>query len=166
MAHRYGLLGPDFLPVHVNYLAPGDAEILGRSGSSVVHCPGSHDYFGHQEFPLRELESAGVNVCLGTDSLASARRIAGNDPSLDLWNEMRIFVEKHRVNPRRAIEMVTTGAARALGMHQDAGRIHEGLWCDAAAVTYAGPISESCIFERILFESEVREVMISGEVIQ
>ena len=36
---RLGLLGRNFLAVHANYLASGDAEMLGRRHASVVHCP-------------------------------------------------------------------------------------------------------------------------------
>ena len=68
---RAGLLCDRLLAVHANYLARGDAARLGRSGASVVHCPRSHDFFGHRRFPLEELALAGVNLCLGTDSLAT-----------------------------------------------------------------------------------------------
>lgn len=68
---RAGLLCDRLLAVHANYLARGDAARLGRSGASVVHCPRSHAFFGHRRFPLEELALAGVNLCLGTDSLAT-----------------------------------------------------------------------------------------------
>lgn len=68
---RTGLLCDRLLAVHANYLTNGDAARLGRSGASVVHCPRSHAFFGHRRFPLEELALAGVNLCLGTDSLAT-----------------------------------------------------------------------------------------------
>ena len=68
---RTGLLCDRLLAVHANYLTHGDAARLGRSGASVVHCPRSHAFFGHRRFPLEELAMAGVNLCLGTDSLAT-----------------------------------------------------------------------------------------------
>lgn len=40
-----GLLGRNFLAVHVNCLARGDAAALARKQATVVHCPRSHDYF-------------------------------------------------------------------------------------------------------------------------
>jgi len=70
---RLGYLKARLLAVHVNYLGPEDARILGEHGTSVVHCPRSHAYFGHAPFPFEELRAAGVNVALGTDSLASVR---------------------------------------------------------------------------------------------
>jgi len=35
---RNGYLADNLLAVHVNYLAPGDAALLGRRGVSVAHC--------------------------------------------------------------------------------------------------------------------------------
>jgi len=93
-AHRLGMLHRNFVAVHVNYLAEGDAELLGKHGCSVAHCPRSHDYFQHDAFPFDELKNAGVNICLGTDSLASSRVEEGKIPTLNLWDEMRLFARK------------------------------------------------------------------------
>ncbi len=68
---RCGALTPSLLAIHANYLAPGDAELLGRCGTHVVHCPRSHEYFRHQAFPFEALSAAGVNISIATDSLAS-----------------------------------------------------------------------------------------------
>src|SRR5262249_10631713 len=71
---RCGALDANLLAIHVNYLGKRDAALLGQKRASVVHCPRSHAYFGHDPFPLRKLSRAGVNICLGTDSLASVRQ--------------------------------------------------------------------------------------------
>ncbi|MGZ8901647.1 MAG: amidohydrolase family protein, partial [Limisphaerales bacterium] len=101
LAHEYGLLGPNFLAAHVNYLARGDADLLGQSGTSVVHCPRSHDYFQHAPFNYSDLRKAGVNICIGTDSLASSRKEGSQPPELNLWDEMRLFAKRNpAVSPR------------------------------------------------------------------
>ena len=71
---RRGCLDENLLAVHVNYLWRHDAGVLGRNRVSVAHCPHSHDYFHHLRFSREELEGAGVNLCLGTDSLATRAR--------------------------------------------------------------------------------------------
>jgi cytosine/adenosine deaminase-related metal-dependent hydrolase len=68
-----GMLGENLLAIHANYLSADDVQRLARSGTSVVHCPRSHEYFQHQRFPWEELHCSGINLCLGTDSLATAR---------------------------------------------------------------------------------------------
>ncbi|MEO7298814.1 MAG: amidohydrolase family protein [Verrucomicrobiota bacterium] len=70
---RLGVLSEKFLAVHANYISESDAALLGQRHCSVVHCPRSHEYFGHKKFPYQMLSDAGVNICLGTDSLASVR---------------------------------------------------------------------------------------------
>jgi len=68
---RFGALTSSLLAIHANYLAPGDAELLGKHGVHVVHCPRSHAFFRHQAFPYEALNTAEVNISLATDSLAS-----------------------------------------------------------------------------------------------
>lgn len=68
---RADALTSALLAIHVNYLSPGDADLLGKHGVHVVHCPRSHAFFRHQAFPFEALSTAGVNISLATDSLAS-----------------------------------------------------------------------------------------------
>lgn len=136
---RYGLLGPDLLAVHANYLAVGDAELLAQHGVSVVHCPRSHAYFGHRPFPWPGLVRAGVNVCLGTDSLVTVPR--RQEQVLDLFAEMREFLSRHPgTRPETAVHLVTTNAARALGWAGRVGELRPGAWADVIAVPFAGPM--------------------------
>lgn len=138
-AERCGLLGPNLLAVHVNYLAPGDATRLARRGASVVHCPRSHAYFGHAPFPFRRLVRAGVNVCLGTDSLATVRRVSRALPELNLFEELRAFAAAHPdVSPEVAVRMVTVNPARALGLAGRLGELKRGAWADAIAIAFNG----------------------------
>ena len=55
----------------------------------VVHCPRSHDYFRHPPFLRERLANAGVNLCLGTDSLATTRKTGKQKPELNMFEEMR-----------------------------------------------------------------------------
>lgn len=66
-----GLLEPCDLAFHGNELSP-DAASFFRAPRGLVHCPGTHRWFQRRPAPLRQWLDAGVNVCLGTDSLASA----------------------------------------------------------------------------------------------
>jgi cytosine/adenosine deaminase-related metal-dependent hydrolase len=167
LASEYGLLSSRFLAVHVNYLAPGDAGLLARARSSVVHCPRSHEYFQHDPFPFAELSKAGVNICLGTDSLASSVKVNNRPPELDLWSEMRLFSRNYPgVSPREIFGMVTSRAAAALGKASEIGSLTPGAWADCGAVAYSGKISEAAMCEELLHVEEVREVFIAGELIR
>ncbi len=134
-----GLLGPHTLLAHVNYLQAGDAARLGRSGTHVVHCPRSHDYFGHDAFPLAELQAAGVNLCLGTDSLLSVRRLGRPRLELDLFEELRGCCDRHPgLSPEALLALVTSSAARAIGRDGELGELRAGTLADLIAVPMNG----------------------------
>ena len=140
-----GLLGPNVIATHVNYLSPGDASLLARKRTNVVHCPRSHDYFRHREFPYRKLARAGVNLCLGTDSLATVRKHPQRDLELSLFHEMRAFAMKHsRVRPNHILAMTTVNAARALGLRGQIGELVKNACADLIALPFSGPLREAC----------------------
>ena len=127
----YDVLSPDFLAVHANYLAAGDAELLARSGASVVHCPRSHAFFSHRAFPREELERAGVNLCLGTDSMATMRKSRSEPMALNLFSEMRMAARSFPgLSPQCIVEMTTTNAAKAIGRRRDLGCLAPGAVAD------------------------------------
>ncbi len=108
---------------HVNYCDDGELQMLAGSGASVVYCPRTAEYFGHRGHRYREMMAAGINVCLGTDSLAS-------NPDLSVLKEAALLVRRDGVPPYRAMEMVTVNGARALG--ERAGVLAAGMRADVA----------------------------------
>lgn len=156
------LLGPRFSAVHANYLERGDAELLARSGSSVVHCPRSHAFFGHRRFPFRQLHTHGVNIALGTDSLASIRTPRGEKPRLDMFAEMRTLVEHSRdISPREALRMATVNGAQALGLAGRAGCFQPGVYADLIAFPFSGP-RRSVYSAALQFTGTIETSMIAG----
>jgi aminodeoxyfutalosine deaminase len=142
---RHGVLGENLLAVHANVLARGDAQLLGRCGAHVAHCPRSHAYFRHPRFPLDELAAAGVNVCLGTDSLVSVRKERGRAASLDLFAEMRCLAARRpRLAPERIVRMATVNGARALGLAGRIGELTEDAFADLIAVPNSGRLADAC----------------------
>lgn len=159
---RQGLLSPSLLAVHANLLWRDDVELLARSGASVVHCPQSHDYFRHPRFPLPELRAAGVNLCLGTDSLASTRKLRGQRPTLSITDEFRSFdAHNSGLTPRESLALATLNGARALGLAGLAGEISAGAWADLAVIPFSGSLkeAESATMEHI---GNVAATMIDG----
>src|SRR5687768_4936859 len=118
-AHELGLLQPNLLAIHCNYLAPGDAELLAKNSVTVVHCPRSHAYFKHAPFPYHELRAAGVNVALATDSLASIRADKADGGTLNMWEEIRSFCAATHVDRSDAIAMATPRAGNKIGSAAD-----------------------------------------------
>jgi cytosine/adenosine deaminase-related metal-dependent hydrolase len=142
---RLGYLADNVLAVHVNYLAPGDAALLARRGVSVAHCPRSHAFFQHRRFPLEELAGAGVNLCLGTDSLASVSKVRGRPTELNLFTEMQAFGKAHpEAPPETIVRLATLGGARALGMQGTIGELSENALADLIAVPFTGTGPDAC----------------------
>jgi len=135
---RLGYLGPDLLAVHLNYLGPEDPAILARHGVHAVHCPGSHAYFHHRPFPCATLMEAGVNVCIGTDSMASMPRQGGRLRALDMFAEMRLMAEGcPGLAPGTLLRMATVHGARALRREGELGVLAPGAEADMMLVPYA-----------------------------
>ena len=121
--------------VHVNELDEADFALLARPEwreLSVVHCPKSHRFLHHNRFSLERLREIGLNICIGTDSLAS------ND-SLNLFAEMRTARRNFpSLSSLDFLEMVTLNPARALEQESQLGRIAPGFLADAIAIPYSG----------------------------
>lgn len=159
---RHRLLGPHLLAIHLNYLAPGDARLLAQKNASVVHCPRSHDYFKHAAFPYRALANAGVNICFGTDSLATVRTTRRIKPELNLFREMQAFATQHLTVPdHKIIRMATLNGAHALGQTGLIGELNRNAWGDVIALPFTG--KRSTIHESIIyFSGNVIANMIGG----
>ena len=160
---RNKLLGENVLAIHVNYLARGDATLLAKNKTHVVHCPRSHDYFKHAKFERERLANAGVNLCLGTDSLATTRKTGKQKPELDLFAEMQLLAERDpTVSPLEILHMATVNGARALGLAGQIGELSKNADADLIAVPFAGKIAG--VHEALLQHSgSVSASMIDGQ---
>jgi cytosine/adenosine deaminase-related metal-dependent hydrolase len=148
-----------WLLAHMNELDEDDFAWLARRPSadrpSIVHCPGSHQYFGHAPFPLARLRDAGVNICLGTDSLAST-------DTLSLFDEMRKLAQNQpQLRADEIVAMATANGAQALGIA--AGRLQAGALADLIALPFSGEGNR--VHEAILAHHEpVTWMMVNGQV--
>jgi cytosine/adenosine deaminase-related metal-dependent hydrolase len=132
---RHKMLGENLIAIHVNLLAHGDAKLLGKHRVNVVHCPRSHAYFRHPPFLRERLANAGVNLCLGTDSLATTRKIGKQKPDLNMFEEMRLLAASDKnISPAEILRMATVNGARALGLAGQAGELSENFSADLIAI--------------------------------
>lgn len=128
LAKATGVLGPQTILAHVNYVSDRDIGIIAASGSSVAYCPRTHAAFGHPPHRFRDMLAAGVNVCLGTDSLAS-------NPSLSILEETRFLRRRHAdVDANTLLAMATAHGAKALGLADQAGALSVGRSADIAVL--------------------------------
>jgi cytosine/adenosine deaminase-related metal-dependent hydrolase len=160
---RCGVLSENCLAVHVNYLAEGDARLLAARKTSVVHCPRSHFYFGHDKFPLNSFTRANVNVCFGTDSLATIYKKRRQTVELNMFAEMQTFAASQpQVSPERILQMATVNSARALGMAGQTGEISEKALADLIAIPNNGKL-ENASEAAVHHQGNVSASLIDGE---
>jgi cytosine/adenosine deaminase-related metal-dependent hydrolase len=153
------LIDPDCILAHLNELDDRDLEILSRTewrNLPIVHCPKSHRFLHQKRFPLEALTERGLNVCLGTDSLAS------ND-SLNLFSEMRMAQKIYQtLTAQDLLEMVTTRPARALKLQRELGKIAPGFLADCIALPYKGDVRD--VFEAIVQNrNQIKWMMVNGQ---
>lgn len=117
-----------FLLAHVNYLTDEELAALARTNHSVAYCPRSHRFFQHPPHRFVEMMRRGVNVCLGTDSLAS-------NTSLSILDEMRFLNREFpQLAPATILRMATLNGAGALGWADRIGSLTPGKAADLIAI--------------------------------
>jgi cytosine/adenosine deaminase-related metal-dependent hydrolase len=140
LLHANGILELAPLVIHAVRADAADIAALAAAGASVAHCPIANARLGHGSAPVVELRAAGVNVALGTDSVASNNR-------LDLLEEARAaqLLQRARLTSASALpaaellHMATLGGALALGLAHRVGSLDVGKDADLCAVRIGAP---------------------------
>jgi cytosine/adenosine deaminase-related metal-dependent hydrolase len=126
-AESMGILHPALVAAHCVQADDADLALLARRHVAVALCPRSNLRLGVGLPRLEAMRAAGVRLCLGTDSLASA-------DSLDLMEDVAVLRKAFpAVEPASFVTMATQGGAEALGL-ADLGVIAPGK---RAALAYA-----------------------------
>ncbi|MEK7699795.1 MAG: amidohydrolase family protein, partial [Planctomycetota bacterium] len=125
--NELGVVNNRTLLIHCNYVSDEEVAILQSSGASVAFCPGSHRFFGHTNHPVQRFLDAGINVGIGTDSLAS------ND-TLSVLDELKSLSTNHALSPQTLISMATINGAKAIGLESKVGQLREGFEADICGV--------------------------------
>jgi aminodeoxyfutalosine deaminase len=119
-----------FLAAHVNDATSEAIEILARTQTSVAYCPRASEYFGaHLHFGphrYREMLQAGINVCLGTDSIVNLSPSEVDRSGMSILDEMRLLHRRDSTDPMTLLRMATSNGARALALDPDLWRITPG----------------------------------------
>ncbi|MGB5178380.1 MAG: TRZ/ATZ family hydrolase [Gammaproteobacteria bacterium] len=130
-----GLISPAMLAVHMTQLSTEEISEFAGGGAHVVHCPESNLKLASGFCAAHTLNTAGINVALGTDGAAS-----NND--LDMLGEMRtaallgkaVCGDASALPAHTILKMATLNGAKALGIDAEAGSLLAGKWADITAV--------------------------------
>lgn len=154
---RKGLIGPNWLLVHLNEMSEEDFDLIRHYKLNIVHCPESHRYFKHSLFQHKRLHDLGMNICLGTDSLAS-------NEGLNLFAEMRAVLNGEPwMSPEEVLKTVTVNAAAALNLEDSLGKLVPGAFADMIALPFNGEVPR--VYEAILQHRQpVEWMMVDGRM--
>lgn len=139
---RHGVLETKPLLAHCVTVDDTDIESIQAKQAGVAHCPKSNAKLGHGHAPFLKFLQQGVNVGIGSDSVAS-------NNICDLLEETRFATlmtrgigetdtDRHLPGAEAALFSATLGGARALGIDKETGAIAEGLQADLTIIRLDG----------------------------
>ena len=156
-----GLLNPKTLFAHVVHTTPEDQKQLAAGGAAVIHNPDSNFKLGSGIAPISQYLDNKINVCLGTDGVAS-----NND--LSMFGAMDLMAKGQKVlasdiskfTTWMALWSATRAGAKALGLAQELGQIKVGFLADLISVDmnfpHLSPLSDPV--SHLVFSTQGLEV--------
>lgn len=148
-----GFLGPDVLAVHCIHMSADEIALWKEHDVKVSHTPMSNMLGGSGVAPVVEMLGEGITVSIGHDCFFT----------LDIFEYVRTTYLLHKVhhqNPMvipafQAIDMVTTSAARALGMEDEIGSLEVGKRADVLIIR---PNQPSPLVLQVFYDTLVNDV--------
>ena len=168
-----GVLGPELSCAHGVWLTEEDIDLLAQNNTTICHNASSNLRLKNGVAPVNPMLARGVNVSLGTDSVAI------NDDD-DMIQEMRLVSKLHRqpsieapaVTSHQVLKMATRNAAQPTFFPQT-GSLEKGKRADMVLMNLSSieePYlnSEIDIVDALLYRGKARQVdtvIIDGEAV-
>lgn len=145
-----GVLDAHTLVVHGVQLDDAGLARLAAIGCTLVTCPRSNQWVGVGVPPIARFYASGVQVAVGTDSLASVE-------DLNLFSELKAMRWLAPSLPaRRILESATLTGAQALGLGDEIGSLEPGKRAELLAVNLPPGVADA------LSPDGVEEYLVSG----
>lgn len=164
----HGLSGPHVGLAHCVWVNDDEVRLLARTGTHVLHCPGSNCMLGSGVAPVPHLKASGVSVSLGADGAAC-------NNTLDMFREIRLATLLQKAHHGSAalpasevLHMATAAGAAALGWDGVMGVLEPGAWANLVLVNLdtvhatptADPLSSLVYCAR---SADIRSVWLAGQ---
>ena len=156
---------------HGVHLSDDDIKLIAQNSATVVHCPASNFKLASGIARILDLNSAGVNVALGTDGPAS-----GND--IDLWIAIRLAGYMQKTNAKNPavlpsvelVRMATINGARALQLDHMIGSLEVGkradlLVLDADSPSLTPNFDPHTTIATCVTRADVLHVLVDGNIV-
>lgn len=159
------------IAAHCVHLTQDDMRLLAKRGVSAVHCPVSNLKLASGCADVMGMVKAGMNVCLGTDSVAS-------NNNLDLFEEIKACAlmakgktgDPTAVPAEAALMMATVCGARAQGREKECGQIAVGMDADLILLDFNQPHLIPChnVLSNLVYAASGHDValtMVRGKIL-
>lgn len=171
-----GLLNGRTVLAHGIWLDDVDRALVRQTGATIAHCPTSNLFLGSGLFNWRQAEEAGVRVSVASD--------VGGGTSLNLLRNLAAAYQIQALQGQRltawsALHAVTLGAAQALGLEAEIGRLEPGCAADVTVwnwsrdeavghrLSLAGNLHERVFAWMILGDERLlQEVVVDGRTMR
>jgi 5-methylthioadenosine/S-adenosylhomocysteine deaminase len=164
---RHGILNTQPLLAHCVTVDEADMLAIKEAGARIAHCPKSNAKLGHGHAPLLAFVVNGLSVGFGSDSVAS-------NNTCDILEEARFAALLSRaadgkggsgkmLSAGSALQIATTGGARALGLDAYTGTLTDGAQADIAVVAL-GSAHQHPVHDpdtALIFSSSGRDVLMT-----
>lgn len=134
-----GVLDVPVIAAHCVWVDDRDMEIMADRGVFVACNPASNMKLASGFAPVPQMLARGINVCLGTDGMASNNN---NDMFQDMYLMGLIYkgaqFDPTVVSPKQVLSAATRVGALAQG-REDCGLIREGMRADVCVIDVSGP---------------------------
>ncbi len=131
--HEAGILGPNLLIIHANWLTGDEVELVKKYDVKVVHCPSSAYMDGAGTLvggSFEEMEEAGVTVALGCDTAPASNFLDMIRVGYAVVSHRDVMMDATLYPPEQILEMLTVKGARALLSEREVGSIEVGKKAD------------------------------------
>ena len=156
---------------HCVWLTEEDMRLLAKRHVSAAHCPVSNLKLASGCADVMGMVKAGMNVCLGTDSVAS-------NNNHDLFEEIKAAAlmakgktgDPTAVPAEAALMMATVCGARAQGREKECGQLKLGMDADLIMLDFTQPHHIPChnILSNLVYAASGHDVvltMVRGKIL-
>ncbi len=168
---RLGLLGPNLLLVHCVWLTPEEMNLIAKTRTKVVHCPGSNMMLASGVADIPAMLKKKITIALGSDMAAYY--------NMSIFDQMRLACLLQKVktgNPLAlryydAFRFATSGGAGAVGLGRETGSLVPGKKADIVLLTTDHPafVPLNDVLGQVVysdFPSAVDTVICDGKILK
>jgi cytosine/adenosine deaminase-related metal-dependent hydrolase len=171
----HGVLDTKPLLAHCINVDDNDLQLIKEAKAGIAHCPKSNAKLRHGRAPFSNFIAQGINVGLGSDSVASnnicdileearfATLLARLPGDVSKGSSVIIDEGDAPVSAKDTLFAATLGGARALGLDDQVGALCERMQADIAIVSLDGshhqPVRDP--HDALVFSSTGRDVLLT-----